>query len=244
MAKKWTHWLVRVQLLWLLLAVAAPLAFRASLIPWRPAVVGVAVAACGMVLIGFFSLLVLFFLLRTNRQGQSRHCLVAVALSLFPLAGAFFLGLQGAKVPPIHDISTDTANPPFFSMARNLRQPGDNSIAYPGAAAADQQRQAYPDIAPLEVPIAPEDAFHKSRTAAVWLQWQIVGQDQEQGIIEAVDRTPVFGFADDIVIRITAAGGGSRVDIRSASRAGVSDLGVNAKRIRTFMRTFKEIQPE
>jgi uncharacterized protein (DUF1499 family) len=242
--KKWTHWLVKIQLLWLLLIVAAPLAFRVSLVPWRPAVIGVAVAAGGMVLTGFCSLLVLFVRLRTNRRGQGQHCLVAVALSLLPLAGALYFGMQGAKVPPIHDISTDTANPPLFAKAGSLRHPGDNRIEYPGAATADQQRQAYPDIAPLDVPIPSADAFRRSLVAATWLQWQIVRQDEEQGVIEAVDRTPVFGFADDIVIRVTAVGTGSRVDIRSASRAGVSDLGVNAKRIKKFLLTFKEVQPE
>ena len=242
--RNWTHWLLKVQLFWLLLALAAGLGFRAALLPWRPAMTAVALAGCGLVLTGFFSLLVLYAFLRANRRGSGRHCLLAVALSLPALACALWLGVQGSKVPPIHDITTDTDTPPSFFAASGLRQAGDNSLQYPGRAVAEQQRRAYPHIVPLEVPVPPAEAFARSLAVAARLQWHIVGQDQGQGRIEAVSRTRVFGFADDIVIRITAAPTGSRIDLRSASRAGVSDLGVNAQRIRDFRQTFTKLQPD
>lgn len=241
--KNWTHWLLRLQVLWLVLALVAILGFRASLWPWRPAILSFALCAGGLVLTGFFSLLVLFVLLRANRRGGGKKAAFAVVLSLPALIGALLLGIQGAKVPPIHDISTDLLAPPAFLAARALRQPGDNSPDYPGQAVADQQKKAYPDIVAIEVPMKPAEAYAASLAAAGRLGWRLVAQNPDQGLIEAIDRSLVFGFTDDIVIRISAAGNSSRIDLRSASRAGVSDLGVNAKRIRAFRQTFKGLQP-
>jgi len=237
-----THWLLRMQFLWLLVSLVAVLCFRASLLPWRPALMIVAAAVAGLVLTGFFSLLVLFVLVRSGRRGGGKHCLLAAAVSLPALIGVLVLGMQGAKAPPIHDITTDMDNPPVFRTAQALRRSGDNGTEYPGMATAERQRQAYSDIKPLEVPEQPDEVFAHSLAVAGKLGWRIVAQDREQGMIEAVDRTLIFGFTDDIVIRITADNRGSRIDLRSASRAGISDLGINAKRIRAFRHTFTSMQ--
>jgi uncharacterized protein (DUF1499 family) len=237
-----THWLLRVQFFWLLLTSVAVLCFRASLVEWRPAIMMVAVAVAGLVLTGLFSLMVLFVLVRSGRRGGGTHCLLSAAVSLPALIGVLVVGMQGAKAPPIHDITTDMDNPPVFRAAQALRRSGDNGTEYPGMAAAERQRQAYPDIKPLEVPEQPDKVFAHSLAAAGKLGWRIVAQDREQGMIEAVDRTLIFGFTDDIVIRITADNRGSRIDLRSASRAGVSDLGVNAERIRAFQHTYTSMQ--
>jgi uncharacterized protein (DUF1499 family) len=151
-------------------------------------------------------------------------------------------GYAGAKAPPINDITTDIVNPPVFQSAQIQRRAGDNSIDYPGKNVADQQVQAYPDITPLETPLPSDAAFAQCLAAAEQLGWRIVGQDRMQGLIEAEDRTLIFGFIDDVVIRIASTGNGSRIDLRSASRAGVGDLGVNARRIIEFTRTFNSIQ--
>ena len=237
-----THWLLRVQFLWLLVMLAAVLCFRASLLSWRPALMLVAAGVAGLVLTGFFSLLVLFMLVRSGRRGGGKDCLLAVAVALPALIGVLVLGMQGAKAPPIHDITTDMDDPPVFRTAQALRRSGDNGTEYPGMETAERQRQAYPDIKPLEVPEPPDEVFARSLTVAGKLGWRIVAQDREQGLIEAVDRTLIFGFTDDIVIRVSANSRGSRIDLRSASRAGVSDLGVNAKRIRAFQHTFTSMQ--
>lgn len=243
MTRNWTPWLLKLQLFWLVLVLAAGLCIRTAFLPWRPALMAIGVAVSGLMLTGFFSLVVLYVLLRTNRQGNGKYCLWAVALSLPALAFALLLGMRGAKAPPIHDITTDTDTPPPFLVTGSFRHPGDNSVRYPGQTVADQQRRAYPDIGPLEVPIPSADAFARSLAVAAKLRWRIVGQNRGEGVIEALDRTPVLGFTDDIVIRVTATGKGSRIDLRSASRVGVSDLGTNATRIRNFVQTFKEIQP-
>lgn len=238
-----THWLWKLQLLWLALALGAVSAFRLDLLSWRPALLGVAAAAAGLVLTGFCSLLVLFVVLRTGRGG-GRPCLAAVALSLPALIGIVLMGLQGAKAPPIHDITTDLDNPPPLTAARALRGPGDNAVEYAGPTVADQQRRAYGDVTPLLVDLSPAEAFDRSLAVVQRLHWRLVAQDRDRGTIEALEQSLFFGFTDDIVIRIGARETGSRIDLRSASRAGISDLGSNVRRIRAFLQAFNASQPK
>jgi uncharacterized protein (DUF1499 family) len=163
-------------------------------------------------------------------------------LVLGAAAGAVSFGVpwtmqrEAQRVPPIHDISTDTVNPPQFVALAPVRRASPNGLAYPGGAEAAAQRKAYRDILPLAVGARPAAAYQRCLEAARSLGWQIVFADPKAMRIEATDTTPFFGFKDDIVIRVTPLGAASRVDIRSASRVGRSDLGVNARRIRTFYR--------
>jgi uncharacterized protein (DUF1499 family) len=139
-------------------------------------------------------------------------------------------------VPPIHDITTDPDNPPAFAAVAALRAAeNDNPVAYEGAKIAEQQKQAYPDIAPLTLAMAPRAVFNRALDTAQRMGWKIVAADDAAGRIEASDRSRWFGFTDDIVIRIAASGSGSRIDLRSSSRLGRSDFGVNADRIRTYL---------
>ena len=239
-----TRWLLPLQSLWLLMAGVAVLGFRTSLLPWRPALVLFAVAVGAVLSTGFFSLLLLFLRMRAGRWDGGRPCLLATALSLPFLIGVLLMGIQGANAPPINDISTDTDNPPVFRVAKQLRRPGDNSVDYPGKTAADLQHAAYPDMVPLIVPMTPAEAFALSRATAEKLGWRITGQAPSEGVIEAVERSLLFGFIDDIVIRIAATGSGSRIDLRSASRSGIGDLGVNARRIGEFRQAFDNIRPK
>src|SRR5262249_6414063 len=136
-------------------------------------------------------------------------------------------------VPPINDVTTDTQNPPAFVAVVPLRAAEHaNSVAYPGSKFADQQNQAYPDIAPLTLAQPPGAAFDSALGTAERLGWTIVAADPAAGRIEASERSRWFGFTDDIVIRVAAAGSGSRVDLRSSARLGRGDFGVNAARVR------------
>jgi uncharacterized protein (DUF1499 family) len=140
------------------------------------------------------------------------------------------------QVPPIHDITTDPDNPPAFVAAVPLRkEAGENPVVYEGARIAEQQRQAYPDVQPLTLAIAPAAAFNRALDAAQRMGWTILAADDAAGRIEASDRSRWFGFTDDIVIRITASGSGSRIDLRSSSRVGRSDFGVNAARVESYL---------
>lgn len=144
--------------------------------------------------------------------------------------------LSAREVPPIHDISTDTRDPPTFVAIRALRAGAPNSPDYAGAAVAEQQHRAYPDIAPVVLALPPDQAFTKALAAAKALGWRIVAAVPGQGRIEATDRTFWFGFTDDVVVRVRRGTGGSVVDVRSVSRVGRSDTGTNANRIRRFIR--------
>jgi uncharacterized protein (DUF1499 family) len=139
------------------------------------------------------------------------------------------------RVPRIHDISTDTDNPPRYVAVLPLREGAENPTDY-GAEVAAQQKKAYPDIVPAMLDAPPAQAFARAERAARAMGWEIVAVAPEDLRIEATDTTLLFGFKDDIVIRIAAAGSGSRVDVRSLSRVGKSDFGVNANRIRKFLR--------
>jgi uncharacterized protein (DUF1499 family) len=138
-------------------------------------------------------------------------------------------------IPPIHDITTDPANPPAFAAVVPLRTAeGGNTVAYEGAKIADQQREAYPDIVPLTIRLPPDAAFDRALDGAKQMGWTVIAADRAVGRIEASQRSRWFGFTDDIVVRVAAADSGSRIDVRSSSRLGRSDFGVNAARIRAY----------
>jgi len=138
-------------------------------------------------------------------------------------------------VPPIHDITTDTDNPPAFVAALKLRPAGSNTVAYEGPDLAGKQRAAYPDLAPVKMSAAPADAFKRALdTANAMPGWTVVDSDSASGRIEANETSRWFRFTDDVVIRVVPDGAGSRIDVRSVSRVGRSDFGVNAGRIRAY----------
>ena len=146
------------------------------------------------------------------------------------------------NVPPIHDITTDPQNPPQFRAvlpARDKEQA--NPAAYEGAAVSDQQRRSYPDIAPLSLALDPRKTFARAFDAATAMGWTIVASDSTEGRIEASERSFWFGFTDDVVIRIAASDAGSRVDVRSVSRVGRSDFGVNAARVRAYLAKLRAV---
>jgi uncharacterized protein (DUF1499 family) len=156
--------------------------------------------------------------------------LVALVIGLLTLYPPLAFLKQARAVPPINDISTDTANPPRYMTAQR---------PYPGAEFARRQRAAYPDIQPVVLAMPPREAFSRALAAAEAMGWEVVGRDAAAGTIEAVDTTKWFGFKDDIAIRVSAADVGSRIDVRSKSRIGQSDLGTNAQRIRSYLQQLK-----
>jgi len=136
--------------------------------------------------------------------------------------------------PPIHDITTDLENPPTFVAIALLRADAPNGLDRPPLL-ADQQRKAYPDLAPVTLPTSPDQVFDRSLAVAQDMGWRIVTADKATGRIEATDTTQWFGFEDDVVVRLTPWGSGTRVDVRSVSRVGAGDAGTNARRIRGYL---------
>ncbi len=142
--------------------------------------------------------------------------------------------MGSAGGPPIHDITTDTDNPPAFIEVAKLRGPKDNPVEYSGPEAAAQQKAAYGDIKTIELNDPRALVFESALQVAEDMGWEIVASEPESGRIEATATTPFVGFKDDVVIRITAPSATTLVDVRSKSRIGMGDMGVNAKRVREF----------
>ena len=189
--------------------------------------------------VGAAALALLLFFLPKIRHGRAGLLAAALVIGLVT-AWVPWNGYQTVRsLPFIHDITTDTVNPPRFVDVVPLRADAPNPVDYAGGEVAQQQRESYPDIQPLELSLTPEETFDRALEAARELGWDIVAAVPEEGRIEATDTTRWFGFKDDVVIRITPAGSGSRLDIRSKSRVGRSDVGANAARIRNFFEAFQ-----
>ncbi|MBX2848451.1 MAG: DUF1499 domain-containing protein [Acidiferrobacterales bacterium] len=144
---------------------------------------------------------------------------------------------QDPSTAPTNDISTDTVNPPLFSAVIPLREGASNAVEYVPTQAAAQAAQ-FPDIKSITSSMTNDAAFQRALEVADGMGWEIVAQDVDSGIIEAVASTFFFRFKDDVVIRVSANGSSSIVDIRSHSRVGRGDRGKNAERVRAFIADF------
>jgi uncharacterized protein (DUF1499 family) len=228
-----------LRLAWLALAMAAMsvIILRSGILEIEPALAtfGAALVFAALAILLAFAGYVSIW--RTGRPGFGR-ALSAMLLGLALLAYPSYLGYKGSKLPAINDITTDTDNPPRFDVLARLRPRGSND--YPGAATAALQHNAYPDVAPLLVDVPPKQAYDIALALATKRKWHVVDTvppvpGRRDGEIEAVARTTIMGFRDDVVIRISANADGARVDMRSASRYGQSDFGANAKRVQAML---------
>ncbi len=176
------------------------------------------------------------------RRLSARAIAMSVAGLAIGLVIAYFpwsWNQMRGKFPPIHDITTDVADPPQLVAVVPARQAEQgNTVAY-NPKDGEQQKQAYPDIAPVELTVPPQAAFERALETAKKLGWTIVASEPAAGHIEASQSSRWFGFTDDVAIRVTAKDGGSRVDVRSVSRQGRSDFGVNARRVREYTAALK-----
>ena len=228
-----TSWAARTAAAGSAAVVLAPLGYRLGA-PLGPVFLllagGLALAAVG----GLF--LVLRMARRTGLRDREAGAALAAAVfvSAFPAASL----LSGRGAPPIHDITTDTDDPPAFVAAVPLNAPGRTDY---DPAVAGRQRAAFPDLGPAMLPAAPADAFDRALAVVGEMSWELLAADPDDLRIEATDRSFWFGFPDDVVVRVAPDGGtGSRVDVRSLSRVGGGDLGVNARRVRAFVAALAE----
>jgi len=161
--------------------------------------------------------------------------------ALFALPGAVLLLAltSGGNHPMIHDISTDTADPPTFTVALQQRGAESNTLEV-DQSVMRQQEEAYPDLQTLVSPLPTDQAYNRALQVATNLGWDSYHQDSNTGVIEAVDTTSIMGFKDDIVIRVRSSAQGTLLDLRSVSRVGEGDLGANAQRIRAFRDAFQQ----
>jgi len=179
---------------------------------------------------------------RKRRTAGVALAAVAMVSGLVVAAVPVSWRLQAKRLPAIHDITTDTLHPPEFAAILPLRKDAPNPATYGGPEVAAAQKRAYADLRTelLELPL--DQAFARALAAARAAGWQIVAAEPTAGRIEAVDTTFWFGFSDDIVIRMVAAGERTLVDIRSVSRVGKSDVGTNARRIRNYLNRLRSSQ--
>ncbi len=219
-----------------LAAAAAGLGSRAELWTFRGGFEVLRWAAWGGLAAAAISLLGLIFAFGGRRSGSA---LLLGALGLvIGLVTAWIpwsWKQRAEEVPPIHDISTDMTDPPAFEAILPLRADAPNPSEYGGDSIARQQREGYPELGPLTLDAPPEAVFVRALDTARDMGWEIVESDPGRGRIEATATTAWFGFKDDVVVRIRPEVSGSRVDVRSVSRVGRSDVGTNARRIEEYL---------
>ncbi len=162
----------------------------------------------------------------------------AVGLVICLLAVGYVMQLQHAfaTTPPIHNISTDTEDPPQFIEIAVLRGTGSNALDFDAETIAPLQAEFYPWVVPLTMPATPEAAFAEAVAALEGMGLEVVAEHPQQGLIEATATTFWFGFKDDVAVRVRPHAQGALIDVRSVSRVGRSDGGVNANRIGEILR--------
>ncbi len=186
--------------------------------------------------LGAAALALLLVLIPRTRRGHAKTLTFAIVFGLAASAMPLFGAYTAKTVPFIHDITTDTMHPPEFVAILPLRADASNPAIYGGPDVAAAQKSGYPDLRTQLLDQAPADAFAHAENVAREMGWEMVASVPQAGRIEATDTTFWYGFKDDIVIRIEGEGQASRVDIRSVSRVGKSDVGKNAARIREFIK--------
>jgi len=169
--------------------------------------------------------------------------LIGLVLIAYPL----YVGVKAYKLPAIYDITTDPIDPPRFDAIARLRPRGANPVTYAGLYTAEQQRTAYSDIEPDMTSVSPQEAYDAAMKVITKRKWHVVdarppqGTAPRDGLIEAIARTPILGFRDDVAVRVRATHEGARIDVRSASRYGRHDLGANAARVRALIEDIDDV---
>jgi uncharacterized protein (DUF1499 family) len=236
---RFATWGFRLALVALVVLVIGIIANRYGLASFRIALPTLALAALIGLVAAVVSLVGLIASLGSGKTGTTVAVLGIVIglVAATPVATSF---AKGRHVPRIHDITTDLVNPPQFVAVVPLRKDSPNPLDRKEPAnLAALQSAAYPDLQTLTVQEQPGKVFEAARDVAHDMGWEIVAATPETGLIEATATTSLLHFKDDIAIRVAERDGGSAVDVRSVSRVGVSDLGVNAKRVRTYLAALK-----
>lgn len=241
--KSSTRMFLLAAVIMLVILLTGPLGYKFGFIDLMPSLVSLLVALLGSVLV-FIGAFVFVFIANKKKLVKNRNMLLlSMVLSLLPMIVMGPQITRTGSVPPIHDITTDTENPPEFYEIVKHRVHAANDLAYgseqlPARELAAMQLAAYPNVKPLETGLAIEEAVSRAESVLKSQGLDIVSVDPEAGLVEATATTFWFGFKDDLVVRVTGTEGGSRIDVRSISRVGQSDIGVNARRIEKFLAAF------
>lgn len=191
-----------------------------------------AYAAIGLTIISAGSY---WFLKESGFRAKAYVVIVFLLMGSATAVGLYWQN-EARSVPPIHDITTDLQNPPEFVAMVRLREDSPNPPEYAGEETAEAQREAYPHIQPLMISADVDEVMDEAIVLLVEREWELVAINRADRRIEATEKLAWFGFKDDVVLRFTETENGTRVDMRSKSRLGRSDVGVNAKRIDKFLK--------
>jgi uncharacterized protein (DUF1499 family) len=249
-ASRLAIWARRIASFSLPVALLAILIARAGLLEIVPVL---ATLAASLAMAAIAILLALASLIGIWRHGSEGlgAALTAILISGALLAYPSYLMARAARLPEISDITTDPIDPPRYETIGRLRSRDANPIAYAGLYAAQQQKAAYPDVVPLETDASAPATYDAAMAVIAKRRWQVInarapaaaqgGQPARDGYIEAVARTLIMGFRDDVAVRIRAVGDGTRVDVRSSSRYGRHDFGANAARVRALLDDIEDL---
>jgi uncharacterized protein (DUF1499 family) len=231
-------WARRTAVFSLIATILAIVIVRSGLLEFKPALAtfgGALVFSIIALLLAFAAFVVIW---REGLMGIG-YSLTAIGIGLALLAYPSYLAVASYRLPWIYDITTDPIDPPRFEALARVRPRDANPIIYAGLSAAEQQRNAYPEIESLEQEATPQASYDATLAVVTKRKWNIVARRPpergREGRIEAVARTAIMGLREDVVIRVRADGQGSRIDIRSSSRYGSFDFGSNARRVRTLI---------
>ena len=216
---------------------AAGLGYRFGLWPLPQAFMILRIGAYASAAALGLSVLGVAFLFWRRRFTALLPLVPAVLIAGFALYVPWKMADLAKSHPPLHDISTDPDSPPDFVALKPVREQAPNGWGWSGNSSL--QRQHYADVAPLIVKLPREKVLPLAESTARGMGMSIIDANAAEGRIEATAWTVWFGFTDDVVIRLRGEGDATRVDIRSASRVGVSDLGKNAERVRDFLERLK-----
>src|SRR6187402_1413707 len=226
--------------------VVSILIVRCGCLEMKPALATFFGALALAVLSILFGLAAFLAIWQNGSRGMGR-ILLAFLISTIVLAYPAYLGLQYRKLPKIHDITTDPIDPPRFEALARLRAgDGANPAVYAGLYSAEQQRIAYPEVEAATVEVPPQKAYETALDLINKRKWRVVdarppAPPRREGKIEAIARTPIMGFREDIAVRILPDGPGARIDLRSSSRNLDHDLGSNAARIAKLVEDINEL---
>jgi hypothetical protein len=258
----WSRRIALFSLAATLIAVVIVRSGALDIVPALSTLAGALVLACVAILLSFAAGIVIW----REGIGGGRYAVSGLLIGCALIGYPAYLGIKASRLPAIYDITTDPIDPPQFDAIARLRPRDANPITYAGLYTAEQQHNAYSDIEPDDTTASPQEAYDAAMKVITKRRWRVVdarppqvgprvidtrapqGASARDGIIEAVARTPILGFRDDVVVRVRATTDGTRIDVRSASRYGRHDLGTNAKRVRNLIDDIDDVlsapQPE
>ena len=212
-----------------------------DIVPALSTLAGAMVLAVVAILLAFGAGIVIW----NEGVGGFREAVTGLLIGLALIAYPLYLGVKAYRLPAIYDVTTDPIDPPRFEAIARLRPRDANPVTYAGLYTAEQQRVAYSDIEPDLTIATPQEAYDAVLKVIGKRKWHVVDSRPPQatapGLVEAIARTPILGFRDDVVVRVRATPDGARIDIRSASRYGRHDLGANAARVRALIEDVDDV---